>query len=93
MTACGFSQQMRIGILTDYQLKKIKFNNSIGNYHVMADSIYLGLASSNDIIEIKAENSKTINTNLQNEIREVRGFMIISFALCISLCGGLLTRD
>ena len=32
MTACGFSQQMRIGILTDYQLKKIKFNNSIGNY-------------------------------------------------------------
>lgn len=47
----------------------------------------------NDIIEIKAENSKTINTNLQNEIREVRGFMIISFALCISLCGGLLTRD
>ena len=46
MTACGFSQQMRIGILTDYQLKKIKFNNAIGNYHVIADSNYLGLASS-----------------------------------------------
>lgn len=47
----------------------------------------------NEIIELKTENSKAININLQREIKEVKAFMFISFALCISICCGLLLRD
>lgn len=47
----------------------------------------------NEIIELKTENSKAINIDLQREIKEVKAFMFISFALCISLCCGLLLRD
>ena len=47
----------------------------------------------NDIIEIKSEKAKAINASLKREIKEVKTFMFISFALCISLCGGLVLRD
>ena len=47
----------------------------------------------NDIIEIKSEKAKAINASLKREIKEVKTFMFISFALCISLCGGLVLKD
>ena len=47
----------------------------------------------NDIIEIKTETARTINTSLQGEIKEVKAFMIISFALCISLCSGIVLKN
>lgn len=50
-------------------------------------------SSINDIIEIKTEAAKTINTGIQGEIKEVKTFMIISFALCISLCSGIALKS
>ena len=90
MTACGFSQQMRIGILTDYQLKKIKFHKAIGNYHVMADSIYLGLANSNDIIEINFLSSGKLVMNFKgNKYTSLKNISILSLfeEQCIQLTG------
>jgi len=71
----GFAQTMQIGVLTDYKLKKIKINKASGNYHVMADSIYLGLVNSNDIIEVIFVSSGkmmlTIKGNKYSAIRRI----------------------
>ena len=71
----GFAQTMQIGVLTDYKLKKIKINKASGNYHVMADSIYLGLVNSNDVIEVIFVSSGkmmlTIKGNKYSAIRRI----------------------
>lgn len=61
----SFAQTMQIGVLTDFKLKKIKINKATGNYHVMADSIYLGLATSNDVIEIIYVSSGNMMVNFK----------------------------
>lgn len=59
------AQQMQIGILTDFQIKKINIGRAQGNYHVMTDSVYLGFVNSNDIIEVIFVSPEKMKVNLQ----------------------------
>ena len=43
---------MHIGLLSEFEIKKLKINKALGNYHVMTDSSYLGFANSTDIIDV-----------------------------------------
>ena len=70
---------MQIGVLTDYKLKKIKINKASGNYHVMADSLYLGLVNSNDIIEVIYVSSGNLTVNFKgNKYTAIRKLSLLS---------------
>jgi len=49
---------MRIGLFTESQLKKVKLARATAPYHIIADSTYIGLANSNDIVEVFLEGGK-----------------------------------
>jgi len=63
MSQCVFAQQMHIGLLSEFEIKKLKINKALGNYHVMTDSSYLGFANSTDIIDViyVSPNKMTVN--------------------------------
>ena len=54
---------MQIGLFTDFQLKKIKISKASANYHVMADSVYLGLLGASDIMEVIFTSSANMTVN------------------------------
>jgi hypothetical protein len=91
-----YSQDILANKLTEELLLLISKNDRKG-VNAMIPSIYEVVdpicKQINDIIEIKTKSSQAINIELNKEIREIKGFMLASFALCISLCGGLLLKD
>lgn len=46
-----WSQQMRIGVLRDYAVKKIQFSYTTGTYNVYGDSVCLGSLNPNEFFE------------------------------------------
>lgn len=73
------AQIMRIGILTDYQLIKVKINKVIGNYHLFADSVYLGTANSADIIDLVFVSSGKMNVEFKGgKYNAIKKLMILS---------------
>lgn len=58
---------MKIGLFTNFELKKIKINKAVGNYHVMVDSVYLGLVCVNDIMEVMFISSGNMSINFKGK--------------------------
>ncbi|MBU2018120.1 MAG: SpoIID/LytB domain-containing protein [Bacteroidetes bacterium] len=50
-----YSQQIRIGVMRDFAIKKIQFSHNIGNYTVFADSLMIGTLSTNEFFELTFE--------------------------------------
>lgn len=48
----GFSQQMRIGVLRDFSIKRVVFAYVDGNYSVYGDSIFIGNVKANDFFDL-----------------------------------------
>ena len=52
------SQQLRIGVYRDFQMKRIVFAYNDGSYSILADSIDFGSILPNEFIELSVEGSK-----------------------------------
>ena len=55
------AQQMQIGILRSFSVKKIVFAYAEGNYSIYGDSNYLGLISENEFVELTYLDSSKIS--------------------------------
>lgn len=50
---CGAqAQQLRIGVLRDYAVKRIQFSYNTGNYSIYGDSLFLGVMHQNEFVEV-----------------------------------------
>lgn len=55
------AQQMRIGVLRDYAIKKILFSHNVGSYTFYGDSLLLGTINANEFIDLSLGEQSTIN--------------------------------
>ena len=59
MFVCAsFAQQMRIGVLRDYNIKRITFSYNSGSYSIFGDTSDFGSILPNEFIEVSIENVK-----------------------------------
>ena len=59
MFVCAsFAQQMRIGVLRDYNIKRITFSYNSGSYSIFGDTSDFGSILPNEFIEVSIENGK-----------------------------------
>lgn len=52
LTLSGFSQQMRIGVLRAYSVKRIVFAHDVGVYSIYGNNTYLGTLKENEFVEL-----------------------------------------
>lgn len=52
------AQQMRIGVLRDYKIKRISFSYNAGSYSIFGDTSDFGSILPNEFIEVSIENDK-----------------------------------
>ena len=55
-----FSQQMKIGVLRDYAVKKINLTYHSGSYSIYADTVYLGSILPNEFVDLSLADSNKI---------------------------------
>lgn len=57
----GFGQQMRVGVLRHYPVKRIVFAYNTGDYSIYGDSSYLGKIQKNDFVDLRFVDSAKIS--------------------------------
>lgn len=58
------AQQMRIGVLRDYSIKRITFSYNDGSYAVFADTNYLGVILPNEFVELNATSNGVVKLKI-----------------------------
>lgn len=84
---CYFAQQMRIGVLRDYDVKRIVFAYNEGSYNILADSTELGTILPNEFVDI----SQTADNKLSLKIGAVESGTYSKITLIATKLGNSIT--
>lgn len=72
-----FAQNIRVGLFSNYDLKKIKLSNPSQYFHVIADSTYIGEMSRIDLCEVSTLGEKKLTLVFKGQ--RYSGFTKVSF--------------
>ncbi len=64
LSLTSFAQQMNVGVLRDYTVKRIVFAYNDGDYSIYGDSGYIGEMSANDFVDLSYIDSGKISIRL-----------------------------